>query len=37
VCEIIRVIFGCIWVLYMFVFQTDWLGNRKKEIGGSGR
>jgi len=26
----IRVIFGFIWVLYKFVFQTDWLDNRIK-------
>ena len=36
-CEIIRVIFGYIWVLYKFVFQIDWLGNRRNDICGSGR
>ena len=30
VCEMIRVIFGFIRVLYMFVFQIDWLGKRRK-------
>ena len=30
VCEMIRVIPGFIWVLYNFIFQTDWLGNRRK-------
>jgi len=33
----IRVMFGFIWVLYKFVFQIDWLGNRTKEICGSRR
>jgi len=28
----IRVTFGFNWVLYKFVFQTDWLGNGRKEI-----
>ena len=37
VCEMIRVIIGFIWLFNNFVFQTDWLGNRRKEICGSGR
>jgi hypothetical protein len=33
----IRVMFVFIWALYKFVFQTDWLGNRRKEICDNGR
>jgi len=27
----IRITFGFIWLLYKFVFQTDWFGNGRKE------
>jgi len=29
-----RFIFGFIWVLYKFVFQIDWLGNRRNAAAG---
>jgi len=32
-----KFIFGFIWVLYKFLFQIYWLGNRRKELCGRGR
>ena len=31
-----RVIFGFIWMLYKFVFQIRWLGNRRKLYAAAG-